>query len=80
MKTKSYHDGGRNVGGDVNLYLLNPFSAKACGFQTLSSKNCLSVFDHFVGLALNSLRRRFLSCRKQSIDLPCKSMDWFLYE
>ena len=25
-------------------------------------------------------RRRFLSCRNQSIDLLCKSMDWFLYD
>ena len=24
--------------------------------------------------------RRSLSCRKQSIDLPCKSTDWFLYD
>ena len=34
--------------------------------------NCLSVFDHFIGLALNGLSPIFLSNRNQLIDLHSK--------
>ena len=33
-----------------------------------------------LNMFLTLSRRRLLSCRNQSIDLPCKSMDWFLYD
>ena len=38
------------------------------------------VFGHFVGLALNPLSVSVPSYRNQSVDLLCKSIDWFLYD
>ena len=31
-------------------------------------------------IIINSLKQKFLSYRNQSIDLPSKSIDWFLYD
>ena len=43
-------------------------------------KNCLSVFDHFVGLVLRGQKPMLQSFRAQSLHLQLKSIDWFLYD
>ena len=67
---------------------INPLSANPTKWSNTLKQfvskfrtNCFSVFDHFVGLVLNGLTwwRRPLY-KNQSIDLLCKSMDWFLYD
>ena len=40
-------------------------------------KVCLTILDYY---ALTISWRRLLSYRNQSIDLPSKAMDWFLYD
>ena len=42
--------------------------------------NRLSVFDHFVGLALKGLRIGVSTIKKQSVYLLFKSVDGFLYD
>ena len=43
-------------------------------------KNCLSVFDHFVGLVLKGQKPMLQSFRAQSLHLQLKSIDWFLHD
>ena len=50
------------------------------GMMPCSAENCLSVFDHFVGLVLRGQKPMLQSFRAQSLHLQLKSIDWFLYD
>ena len=63
------------------LFFKNGFVVKRCFLYTIVfDLLCLMMKEIYIPYQLTLSRWRPLSYRNQSIDLLCKSMDWFLYD
>ena len=81
--------GGSLTHPKLSIHLLFSISNR-CTLETRNEVGYLSVFEHPVEFETSTLRfswialtlswRRPLSYRNHSIDLLCKSIDWFLYD